>query len=351
MKSVNIFRNQNSGVFAQIKNSLISVLVSIFIVSLLLGFRSDEPLQTVYDFFILPFTNSFYFGNLLDTASLILLCALGFLLPSKLGFFNLGGEGQIYIASLVAVQFALNFHFIPQPYGQLAACFAAFFAAAVLGLVAIILKIYLNINELISTYLFSSAVIPLLDYCISEFFRDGGGNLLATPYIGENWEFLPLLEPSSLNISFVFVLLISLVIFVILNFTRQGYEIRVAGDNPEFAFSQGIKLPKIFILTVSLSTGLYGLAGAFAVYGSQHYVYSRITSGLAWSGISAALIGQSNPIGAIFGAFIFAWIDAGSKSAMIHSNFSFELSSIIQGVIFLLITLNFFKKRGRKKAL
>ncbi len=338
MKSFKIFRN-----------SIFSVFVSILIVSLLLSLKSDEPLQTIYDFFILPFTNSFYLGNLLDTASLILLCALGFLLSSKLGFFNLGGEGQIYIASLVAVQFALNFNGFPQPYGWLIACIIAFFAAAFLGLIAIILKLYLNINELISTYLVSSAIIPLLDYSISEFFRDEGGNLLATPYISSGWEFLPLLEPSTLNISFVFVLLISFAIFIILNFTRQGYEIKLAGDNPEFAFSQGIRLTKLSILTVTIGAGLHGLAGAFLVFGSQHFVTSGITAGFGWSGISASLIGLSHPLGTIFGAFLFAWIDAGGKAAMIHGSFSLEMSSIVQGIVFLLITLNFFQNRKNRK--
>ncbi len=334
--------------FSSLFSTIISVLVGIIIISLLLVLKQGSPTESLFNFFIMPFTNSFYFGNLLDTASLILLCALAFLIPTKLGFFNLGGEGAAYLSALVALEFAIQFQTLAQPFGIILGCLSAFFIAALLGLISAVLKIYFKINELISTYLISSALIPLLDYSVAEIFRDRSGNLLATAHTNSNWNFLNLMAPSNLNISIFFVLLIALIVFIILNFTRQGYEIKIAGDNADFAFSQGIKLPKIFIITVSLSTGLYGLAGAFAVYGSQHYVYSGITSGLGWSGISAALIGQSHPIGAIFGAFLFAWLDAGSKSAMIHSNFSFELSSIIQGVIFLLITLNFFKNRNVK---
>lgn len=333
--------------FKSIINTVISVGIGILIVSFLLVFKQEAPLESLYDFFIMPFTNSFYFGNLLDTATLILLSAIAFLIPTKLGFFNLGGEGVCYLSALVSVQFALQFSNMAQPWGIILGCTLAFLISASLGFISAVLKLYFKINELISTYLISAAIIPLLDYAVAEIFRDENGSLLATPYIESSWQLKKFLEPSSLNISIFIVLLIAFAVLIMLNFTRQGYEIKITGDNADFAFSQGIKLPKVFIRTVSLSTGLYGLVGAFIVYGSQHYVYSGITAGLGWSGISAALIGQSNPLGAIFGAFIFAWIDAGSKTSMIHSNFSFDLSSIIQGVIFLLITLNFF--RGRKK--
>ena len=84
---------------APLLSSIISVTVSAAAAAICLATQSEEPLETLAAFFIDPFTNTFYFGNMLDQASLILLCAMGFILPAKAGFFNLGGEGQAYLAS------------------------------------------------------------------------------------------------------------------------------------------------------------------------------------------------------------------------------------------------------------
>ena len=63
--------------------------------------------------------------------------------------------------------------------------------------------------------------------------------------------------------------------------------------------------------------------------------------------ISAALIGRNHPLGAVFGALFFAWMEAGGKAAMLQTSTSFDLSSIVQGIAFILITVDFFRqKRG-----
>ncbi len=330
-------------------SSAAAVILGIAFASLFLLLHSDTPRETLSAFFISPFTNSFYLGNLLDHASLILLCALGFMFSAEMGFINLGGEGQAYTAALTAVLFANTFDTIAQPFGWLIGCLLAFFAAAVFGLIAAYLKQFLHINELISTYLLSCAVIPLIDYGIVEVFRDETGSLLATPPVSAPWEFLPLLEPSTLNISIVIAITAVLIMLFIMHRTRYGYELHVTGSNTVFAQTQGINTGLLSILTLSIGAGMHGLAGAFCIYGSRHYAYVGITGGLGWSGMAAALIGRNNPVGMIFGALFFAWIEAGGKAAMLQANFSFEFSSIVQGIAFLLVTIDIFSKQNNVK--
>ena len=296
-------------------NSVISVTVSAAAAAICLTAQSEEPLETLFSFFILPFTNSFYLGNMLDNASLILLCAMGFILPAKAGLFNLGGEGQAYIASFIAVEFALAVPHLPQPFGLIAGCLLAAVCSGVLGLISACLNQFLAITELISTYLLSCALLPLIDYGVNDIFRDTASNLMATPYTTESWFFTSFWKPSTLA----------------------------------FAQSQGIKVGLISASALSLGAACHGLAGAFSVYGSRHYVYAGITAGLGWSGISAALIGRNHPLGAVFGALFFAWMEAGGKAAMIQNSVSFDLSSIVQGIAFILVTVNFFQAKGLSK--
>ncbi|MGP1577135.1 MAG: ABC transporter permease [Treponema sp.] len=333
--------------------SLLAVGVSIAAAAVFLAFQSEEPAETLYAFFILPFSNSFYCGNMLDSAGLILLCALGFLLPARLRFFNLGGEGQAFAAALFAGQFALFADTLPQPFGIITGCFMGCVIAGMLGLFSYCLKYFLQINELISTYLAACGIIPLIDYAISEVFRDPSGNLIATPAIAESWQLRYVLHPSSLNTSIYIAAGAAAAIFFILKYTRLGYEAAVTAGNTALATTHRIPASAITVWAISAGAGLHGLAGALSVYGSHHSVYQGITSGLGWSGMAAALIGRQNPAGAVFGALFFAWIEAGGTAAMIDSAFSFELSAIVQGIAFLLITVEIVqhKKQTAQTAL
>ena len=324
-------------------NSILSVIASAAAAALCLAIQSEEPTETLFAFFISPITNSFYLGNLLDRASLILLCAMGFILPAKAGFFNLGGEGQAYLAAFISVEFALLFPNLPQPLGLLTGCTLAALCSGLLGLISASLKQFLAITELISTYLLSCALLPLIDYGVNDLFRDTESNLMATPYTAESWYLPSFWLPSTLNSSIFFTALITAALFWMFKRTLYGYELHLTGNNYPFAQSQGIKVGLISGLALSLGAACHGLAGAFSVYGSRHYVYAGITSGLGWSGISAALIGRNHPLGAVFGALFFAWMEAGGKAAMIQSSISFDLSSIVQGIAFILVTINFFQ--------
>ena len=324
-------------------NSILSVIASAAAAALCLAIQSEEPTETLFAFFISPFTNSFYLGNLLDRASLILLCAMGFILPAKAGFFNLGGEGQAYLAAFISVEFALLFPNLPQPLGLLTGCTLAALCSGLLGLISASLKQFLAITELISTYLLSCALLPLIDYGVNDLFRDTESNLMATPYTAESWYLPSFWLPSTLNSSIFFTALITAALFWMFKRTLYGYELHLTGNNYPFAQSQGIKVGLISGLALSLGAACHGLAGAFSVYGSRHYVYAGITSGLGWSGISAALIGRNHPLGAVFGALFFAWMEAGGTAAMIQSSISFDLSSIVQGIAFILVTINFFQ--------
>ena len=319
--------------------ALLPFAIGLGMALILLTIGSSDPQQAIGAFLFTPFSNAFFLGNLLDEAGLILLCALGFLLGMRMGVFNLGGEGQAYLGALVAAETALHLPFLPFPLGLLIGIAAAVAAAAMIGAISAMLWRYLGINELISTFLLSSALIPLIDFALSGPLRDQANNLLASPAVSPDFWLLRVLPPSSLNLGLLMGIALSFLLFFIMKRTRWGFEMRLSGDSREFSRTQGIAVHAQVFLVLAIGAGLQGLAGAFAVYGSHHAAFSGISSGLGWNGIAAALIGRNHPVGAILGALIFAWLGAGAQAAMIHSNISFELSTIIQGTVFLLVTV------------
>jgi simple sugar transport system permease protein len=134
--------------------------------------------------------------------------------------------------------------------------------------------------------------------------------------------------------------------------THQGYEMRICGLNSEFARYGGLNIKKYFLLPMVISGGFHGLAGAVSVLGTQHMLFKGFSGGMGWNGIAVALIAKNNPLAVIPAALFFAYIDAGAKSAMINSDVTMEIASIVQAVVFYLITAQAiynFVKPGRKK--
>lgn len=305
----------------------------------ILGLSGDHPGAAMLAFVAGPFSNAFAFGNMLDQAGLLLLGALGFSIGMRLGVFNLGGEGQAYAGAVAAAAFALAFPGLAGPVGIFGAALAAMAVCAATGAAAALLWRRLGISELISTFLLSGALVPLLDYGLSGPWRDPASNLLATQTIAPGY-FLPqLLPPSSLHAGAAAALLCALALHLLYKRSRWGYETLLAARSREFARAQGVRVPRLVLISLLAGSAVTGLAGALAALGGQHGAAVGISAGVGWNGIAAALIGRNHPLGAVAGALAIAWLGAGAQAAMLHSNLSLELSTIVQGCVILLATV------------
>jgi simple sugar transport system permease protein len=118
----------------------------------------------------------------------------------------------------------------------------------------------------------------------------------------------------------------------------MGYEIRMAGDNETFARYGGINTKLNTILAMFMSGAFYGLAGGLAVFGTYYGTIKEFSSGMGWNGLAVALIARFQPLAVIPASIFFAWIGSGARIAMQNSDTTFEVASIVQSVVFFLIT-------------
>jgi ABC-type uncharacterized transport system permease subunit len=305
---------------------------------LLIFLLSRNPLTTIYYFFIGPFTNPYYFGNMLNTAIPLVFTGLGIAIAFKSSVFNLGGEGQVYCGALITTVVLLA---LPRAGGYLggtAALAAAVASGALLAGLSGFFKMKWHTDELISSFLISSAVLFIVNYFITGPLDDPGNSMLATYAIGEQYRLLAIFPPSKLDISAVFAVLAALLVFFLLYYTHPGYEMRMCGLNREFSRYGGINVSAYVVLPMLLSGALHGLAGGVAIMGTYHMAVKEFSYGMGWNGIAVALIAKNNPLGVLPAAVFFAYLDAGAKAAMLHSDVTFEIAAVIQSVIFYLVT-------------
>jgi ABC-type uncharacterized transport system permease subunit len=324
--------------FTGVAGLLITLGIAFFIAVVLIFLLSRQPLTTIYFFFAGPFTNRYYFGNMLNTAIPLAFTGLGIAVAFKASVFNLGGEGQVYAGALVATMVLLARPEVDGYLGAPAALAAAMFSGALLAGMSGFFKMKWGTDELISSFLISSAVIYLVNYFITGPLDDPGNSMLATRAIAQQYRFLGIFPPSKLDVSAVFVVLAAAAVFFLLFHTHWGYEMRMCGLNREFSRYGGINVSTYVVLPMILSGALHGLAGAVAVMGTYHMAVKEFSYGLGWNGIAVALIAKNNPLGVLPAAVFFAYLDAGAKAAMLHADVTFEIAAVVQSAVFYLIT-------------
>ncbi|MDR1893859.1 MAG: ABC transporter permease, partial [Spirochaetales bacterium] len=317
---------------------LLVILLIAFAVLVVLAFLlSETPIRTLGWFFLGPVRNSYYLGNMLNSAIPLIFGGLGVSIALQAGCFNLGGEGQLYFGALIAALCAPPL----LPLGVAGAFLALAAGAAAGGLAAAFsgfLKIRWNTPELITTFLLSHALSLITNYLITGPFLDPGANLQSTPKIPEGFRFPLILPPSNLSAGALGGILAVILAGLFLYRTRAGYEVRITGLNPVFARYGGIDTQSRILLAMFLSGLLYGLGGGVAIFGTYHAAIKEFSSGLGWNGLAVALIARNRPRGVIPAAILFAWIGAGARLAMQFSDVTVEIASLVQSVIFFLIT-------------
>ncbi len=328
-------RGSPRGSFAGIAIALIAAVL-VTVVMLVIGSRT--PQAAIRAFFFGPFSNTYYLGNMINGFTVLVLTGLGAALAFRAGVFNLGGEGQVYIAAVVTAVTANAVTHASAPVGIALALTAGVLAAAMTAGLSGLFRFLWDTDELITSFLIASASIPIIDYMIVGPLNDPASNLLTTPRIPEALRLLRILPPSRLHIGIIAALAVAALAYFLLFHTVRGYEWRLTGLNIEFARYGGINTGMYILVPMAISGALHGLAGSFHVLGTHHAALVGFSAGLGWNGLAVALIGRSHPLGVLPAAMVFAYLQSGSRTAILHTEFTFELATIIQAVVFFIIT-------------
>jgi simple sugar transport system permease protein len=301
---------------------------------LLLGGDGARPLAA---FFLGPLRNRYAFGNMLNSAVPLIFGGLGVSVALRGGAFNLGGEGQVYAGAFVTAIAAAALEPLGPAGAALALLAGTVSAGAAAGLSGLLLAKY-RAGELITSFLISSVLILFINYGITGPFADSASSLQTTRKIAGAWRLPLILPPSNLSAALFFALAAAAITHVFLARTRAGYEIRLLGLNPVFARYGGIASGRNAVIALFISGSLYGLGGGMAVYGTYHAAVKEFTAGIGWNGLAVALLAGSRPAAVVPAAVAFAWIGSGARAAMQFSGASVELASLIQSVIFFLVS-------------
>lgn len=281
------------------------------------------------------------FGQVLYYATPIIMTGLSVGFAKKTGLFNIGGSGQFVVGGFAAVFVGLKFTFLPPVIHCVVALLAAMLAGALWGTVPGVLKAYCNINEVIScimmNYIGMSTVNLLvrqtiLDRAKNQSFQPAASAIL--PKLGFDKIFVSGATPSSVNAGIVIAALMGIVVWIILNKTKFGFELKACGFNRDAAKYAGINEKKNIVLAMAISGALCGLGGAL-MYLAGAGTGIPVVDVLApegFNGIPVALLGMCNPIAIIFSGIFISYLTVGGLSMQVYG-FVPQIIDIITSVI------------------
>lgn len=268
----------------------------------------------------------------------LLLTGLAVAVPLNASFFNIGAEGQFHVGAIAAFWAATLVPDLPAWVMIPVLMAAAFAAGALWGLIPALLKNAFKINEIVTTLMFNYIGIFWLFYLIHGPWRQQSFFYPETPALPEA-AMLPRIPGTRVHLGLVFGLIAAVLCFVVLKKTIFGYELRMAGSNPDAARASGIQVSRNIALVMILGGGLAGLGGMAELSGIIGRLKAEISLNYGYTAISVALLARMDPLKTIGSALILSVLFISGLYVQRALQLPFSLTDVIIGlvVIFLLL--------------
>jgi len=343
---------KNSGVQALLA-ALICIVLGMAIGYVVLLFINPtgawEAIITVMKNFLTyskPATQMKYLGNTLVKTAPLLMCSLSILFAYKVGLFNIGAAGQYCAGVGLSLYAALAWN---MPWWV---CMLLGMAAgAVLGAISGLLKAYRNVNEVISGIMLNWITLYLVNMLLT------GVKEPASPYTYQlsahnPGAILPSLglgaffsKNQYVTIAIPLAVVLAIVVWVVLEKTKFGYELKATGNNKNAAKYSGMAEKRNIILTLMISGALAGLGAAllYLTGFEQWQCSSSSVPAMGFNGIAAAFLGGLHPIGAVLSSFFIQHITIGG-AYVDKTMYCAQISDLISAIIIYLCGFVLFMK-------
>lgn len=324
-----------------------------FLVMLIVG---KDPLLAYSSLLSGPLSRSNRAGRWIEDATTLIILGLSVSIPFRARQFSLGAQGQMFIAAMIAAVVAI---YLPMPpvVAVLLPLAAAMVAGFLAGLLPGLMKAYLNANEIVSTLMLNAVIVLLYDFLLTNVFTPPGSQSLRSELIQPSSMLLRLtaifgVNLGRANLAVLFVAILVIAVWALLNRTPFGYEIRTIGANEKFARYGGINTRRTIALSFAIGGAIAAVAGAHLVLGVHQRLIPGIAAGLGFEGIVVALLARNNPLFIPIAGVFYSYLRVGGDIMEQEAAVGAEIVQVIQAVIILLLTaqvlVDYVKARSRR---
>ncbi|KAA3665465.1 MAG: ABC transporter permease [Chloroflexi bacterium] len=274
-----------------------------------------------------------FFESLVSSTPYIfagLAVALGF----RVGLFNIGVEGQLFIGAIFAVAAGVFLKGLPAIIHIPLALLAAIIGGGLWGYIPGWLKAKTGGHEVINTIMMNYIAFRLSEYLLRGPLKNPEGFTPVSAWIEDSAKLPRFFDtPIRFHMGFFIALGFAYLVYWFLFKTTWGYTLRTVGANPRAAKYAGMNIVRSTVLAMFLSGGLAGLAGANEVLGVNYNLAVAFSSGYGFDAIALALLGKSHPAGVVAAAILFGFLRNGAIQMQLTAGIPIDIISVLQAFI------------------
>lgn len=326
---------------------IITLVLTFILTSGLIIWGKANPFKAYYYFLIDPLSGRVSFLEVLVKSTPLILTGISVTMAFVSGYYNIGAEGQLYAGALAAAWMGTVLGGFSTPVAIVLMVLSGFLAGMLWALIPALLRVYLNVDEVVTTLLTNSIILFIISAILNGPWRDPESGWPQSPEIAETTRLPQLVPRSRLHFGFVLSLITVAVVWFLLTRTSFGLKLRAVGLGKEGARFAGIPVERSILFAALISGGIAGIAGYVEVAGIQYHLIGELSPGYGYTGIIVATMGGLNALGAAASALFFGLVETGSQTVSRALGVPVYLGEVTQATMLLVILGMFLLQQYR----
>jgi len=345
----NVFADFATRALSSAVQPVVAVLVALALGAVIILAIGQNPITAYAQLFTSGWSTPYGIANVIAMFIPLAIMSAGTIISFRAGFFNIGGEGQLYFGAFFGAYAGFTFHSLPPV--VLIVCILLFgaIAGALWGLIPGALFAFWRVDIIVVTLLLSQVAVLITNFFVTGPFQDKTAGMAASVKISDD-AMLTMFNPAyGIGPDLLIALAVAIVMGLILNRTPWGLKVKQLGEMNRFAQYTGVSTRAMSIQVMMVSGAVAGFAGALYVIGPNGGRFLQAFSpGFGFLAITVALLARLNPWASLVAALFYSTMMAGGTGLQ-SAGVPFPLVNVLQGLIIIAITATFVINRSSKR--
>lgn len=327
-----IVKNDNLPRWKAVILRICAILVGFILSGILVAALGYPVFDTFRYMFAGAFGSEILLQNTISFAIPLAITALGLSVAFRMRFWNIGGEGQMIFGAIAATFVSLKMPddtsgFILIPLMLI----SGMIGGAIWGIIPGVFRVYFHSNETLFTLMMNYIAICFVNYLYIDIWKDPEKHGFAGIKAIEIQAHLPKLF--GVQIGFLIALALAIILHILINRTKLGYEIRVVGESEPTAHYAGMNVKWVMLLGILISGGIVGLAGAVQLNGSAFALSDGITGGAGFTAIVIAWLANLSAPFILLVSLLFGALKNGATAIQMYPGVPSAVGNVMQGLL------------------
>lgn len=328
--------------------TLLAIAIALGIALIIIVLVSDDPGNALYNFLLGPLTSARRFANVIELAIPLMFCGLAVSVMFAADQSNMASEGAFYVSCAVTSVTAILLD-LPAALHVLVCLTAGTLTGIVVMCIPAVLKAKWQANELVSSLMLNYICLYMGNYIIRTRVLDTSLGITTSLNFKETANLPNIVSGTRLHLGLVFVIIAVVVCWIMMYRTGLGYAIRTIGKNKNFAKYAGMSVGTVVLMTQVIGGALAGFGGAVEMTGMYNRFQYQGLPQYGFDGMLIAIMARYNPALVPLAAVFLSYIRTGADIMNRTSDVPYEIISVIQSAIIMLVVAKMFLNNLKHK--